>query len=305
MELISPEEAKRLCPILNIEGVYGAAFVPSDGYVDPTLLTQALATGARNYGTKIFEGIDVVGFRKKRFGRDERITHVIHSQGEVEIETVVNCAGLWARHCGLLMGVNVPTINVQHQYLVSEKIPDFPTNIPTLRDPDNLVYFKPEVDGLVMGGWEKNTIPVDVPLDFGPSLYTPNYDRFEQHIVGASKSVPILREVGVKTLINGPIPVSADGEPILGPSPNVVNAFVAAGFTAGVGASGGCGKALAEWVIEGSPPMDLWPLDLRRFGDCHASKKFLQERTVEVYGSYYSLHVPAKESKTARGVCKR
>lgn len=156
----------RLCPIIDLNGVVGAAWIPSDGFIDPTQLTFGLGTEstsvsndqssaqlAKSYGVKIIEGVEVVGFKKKRFGREERITHVIYTtgnpadtrnRGEIEVGTVVNCAGLWARHCGALMGVSVPVMPVQHQYMVSEKIPDMPANLPTLRDPDNLVYYKPE-----------------------------------------------------------------------------------------------------------------------------------------------------------------
>jgi len=304
MDLVSPKEAQKLCPVISLDNVEGAAWIPTDGYVDPTMLTMALANGARKHGAKLITGVEVTGFKKKKVGTEEFITHIIHSQGETEVNKVVNCAGLWANQLGKLMGAPVPTCNVQHQYMVSNQVEGVHPNLPTFRDPDHLVYLKPEHTGLVLGGWEANTIPVHVPTDFGTQLYDPNYDRFEQHIIGATKRVPRLADVAIKTLINGPIPVTADGEPILGRTPEISNAYVGAGFTAGVAASGGCSKALAQWIMNEEPPMDLWPLDIRRFGQ-HSSKSwFLMERSVEIYGDYYTLHPPFREHHSARDLRK-
>ena len=298
LDLVSPEQARDLCPILDVAGLHGAAWIPSDGSVEPSSLTQALARGARMHGARIVEGVEVSEVTVD--GR--RATAVTTACGaSIACDKVVNCGGLWARHVGGLMGEPLPTTTVQHQYLVTAPIPDLPPNLPTLRDPDAGVYYKPEVAGLVMGGWEPNTVRVDVPLDFGTELYTEDFDRFEQHAEAAGARTPVLRGAGIKQLVNGPIPVSADGEPVLGRLPHLDNGYVCAGFTAGVGAAGGAGKVMGDWIMEGDPGLDLWALDVRRFGPTHATNAFLDLRSIEVYGGYYKMHPPGKESESARG----
>eukprot|EP01045_Picozoa_sp_COSAG04_P004685 COSAG04_NODE_208_length_20334_cov_13.999852_9_plen_418_part_00 len=234
LDLLSASEARDRCPILSTEGLRGAAWIASDGSVDPSLLTQALARGARTAGAKLVEGVEVTGF-----SIDEKLRRVdaVHTTaGTVKAQRVVNCGGLWARHLSSLLGdggLRLPTTTVQHQYLVTAKL-DLPDNLPTLRDPDAAVYYKPDSSGLVIGGWEPDTVRCDVPLDFGTELFTEDFDRFEQHLLAGSERTPVLETAAVKQLINGPIPVSADGEPLLGRVPHLDNVYVCAGFTAGV-----------------------------------------------------------------------
>ncbi len=301
LHLLDAAEAVKLCPIIDPAGVEGAAFIPSDGHVEPSSLTQALARGARRGGVGIVEGCTVHGF--ERSGR--RITAVRTSLGQVRCEVVVNAAGMWARQLGALAGVAVPAAAVEHQYLVSEPVPGMPRDMPTLRDPDHLVYYKPEVGGLAVGGWEPDTRPFGdrrlyVPEDFGPELLASNFDRFAPLAELAAKRTPVLNEVGIKKLINGAIPVSADGEPLMGPAPELDNFYLACGFTAGIAAAGGAGQMLAEWITEGEPSLDLWTQDIRRFHALHASSAWLRQRTVEVYGHYYLLHYPGEELRSAR-----
>jgi 4-methylaminobutanoate oxidase (formaldehyde-forming) len=300
LHLLSAAEAKDRFPLMTTGGVVGAAFIPSDGYIDPSSLTQSLAKGARAGGVRFLEGVTVTGFSRQ--GR--RVMAVETDQGTIRCETVVNAAGMWAREVGALAGVAVPVGTVEHQYLVTEKVIDAPAGLPTLRDPDRLFYLKPEVGGIAVGGWEANTVPFGadgIPPGFGRELLASNYDRFEPIALLAAERIPVLGEVGVRNLINGPIPVSPDGEPIMGLAPELDNFFVAAGFTAGIAACGGAGKAMAEWIVAGEPSVDLWAFDVRRFGRHHVARDYLHERAVETYGRYYAIHWPGDEMKSARG----
>ena len=297
---VSPEEARRMFPLITLDGVVGAVFVPTDGYIDPTGLTMALARGARAGGAKLIEGVTVTGIDTK----DRRATRVRTDQGDVDCEILVNAAGMWADRIGAMAGVKVPAVAVEHQYMVSEKSDEIPKGLPTLRDPDKGFYLKPDVAALVIGGWEPNTVPFGrggVPFSFGRELLPSNFDRFEQIALPASERLPILEKLGVRTLINGPIPISPDGEPILGKAPELDNMFVACGFTSGIAASGGAGKAMAQWIVHGEPERDLWAFDIRRFGNHHMSGRYRYERAVESYHRYYLIHWPVEELATGRG----
>ena len=270
----------------------GAAFVPSDGYVDPYGLTQAYAKGARNGGVRIVEGVPVTGVVRK----GKRITAVQTAQGEVRCEIVVNAAGLWARQFGELAGLELPVTVVEHQYLVTEKTERIPAGLPSLRDPDNNFYLKPEPGAFAIGGWEEGTVAPfgdgRLPLDFGQQLFQQNMDRLERFVIPASSRLPMLNEIGIRTVINGPIPVSADGEPIIGQHPDLDNYFLACGFTAGIAGSGGAGRVLAQWIVDGDPGMDLWAFDVRRFSQHHASPAYLHDVGIETYAAYYKIAWP-------------
>jgi 4-methylaminobutanoate oxidase (formaldehyde-forming) len=301
MQILSPAEAQRLCPIINTDGVVAAAYLPGDGYVDPASLTQALAKGARMKGARILQGVRVTGF--ERNGR--RVERVLTDQGAIACKTVVNAAGMWGRDIGLMMGVRVPAIAVEHQYLITDPIPDLPKNMPTLRDPDLRVYYKPEVRGIVIGGWEEGTPPFGengIPAEFGQQLLESNFDRFQVLAEAAFKRTPIVEKVGVRQLVNGPIPYSADGEYVMGKAPELDNAFVCTGFTYGIAGGGGAGEMMAEWIVEGKPSLDLWPLDIRRFSFHHAAKSYIYPRAVDHYGKYYSLPYPKTEHESSRGI---
>ena len=300
LHLISPAEAVEHFPLMSAQGVVGAAWVPGDGYIDPSSLTQALARGARAGGVTIHEGERVTGFEFE--GR--RVTGVVLGERTIRCATLVIAAGMWSRELGALCGIAVPAAAVEHQYLVTEPIEGIGAATPTFRDPDHLVYMKPDAGGLAFGGWEPDTVAFGergVPADFRQQLLSANFDRFEQHALRAAERVPALGEVGVRDLINGPIPVSADGEPIIGPAPERDNVYLACGFTAGIAAAGGAGRALAQWIVAGDPEMDLWAFDVRRFGDHHAGPRYLHERAIEAYGHYYTLHWPGEERASGRG----
>ncbi|HMN87221.1 MAG TPA: FAD-dependent oxidoreductase, partial [Bauldia sp.] len=297
---LSPSEARDRFPFIDPAGVVGAAFIPSDGYVDPYGLTQAYAAGARAMGVRIEEGVLVTGIVRE--GR--RVTGVVTDHGSVGCEILVNAAGLWAKRVGELAGVALAAGVVEHQYFVTEKALTFDPSLTTLRDPDHNFYLKPDVGAFAIGGWEDGTKGCwrgRPPFDFARELFPPNMDRLELFALPAAERLPVLNDIGIRTIINGPIPVSADGEPIMGLAPECDNLFVACGFTAGIAASGGAGEAMANWIVSGDPGMDLWQFDVRRFGPPQAQARWLEERAIEAYGAYYKIHFPGEEMHAARG----
>ena len=304
MHIITPREAYDLCPILSLNGIVGAAFMPTDGQADPAGITQALAKGARSRGAKIYERTRVTGFELNK----RRVIAVKTDQGTITCDTVVNCTGMWGYQVGKMLGVSTPVVPFQHQFLVTDAIEGIPPDLPTIRDKDNLIYYKDEVGGLVMGGYERNGIPwavQGVPNDFISQLLEPDFDHFQSLAGPAMKRTPCLETAGIARLVNGPEGFTPDGDAIMGPAPELDNCFVAVGFNAfGIAAAGGAGRMMAEWIIEGEPSLDIWPLDIRRFGPHHDSRKYNVERTREIYGKHYTIHWPNEEHDSARGVRK-
>ena len=300
MELVGPDEVRRLYPLADIKNLRGATWIASDGHVDPYSLTQAYAKGARAGGVRIVEGMAVTGFTIK----DRRIVGVQTPEGEIGCEIVVNAAGLWARQCGEMAGIDLPVTVVEHQYFVTEKSPLVPDGLPTLRDPDANFYAKPEPGALAIGGWEKETRAVygngKLPMSFGQQLFGDDLERISEVIEGASNRVPVLGELGVRSVVNGPIPISADGEPVMGLAGDLDNFFLACGFTSGIAASGGAGHAMANWILEGDPGMDLWAFDLRRFGKPHTGLAYLRDAAIEAYSKYYAVAWPEEERSACR-----
>jgi 4-methylaminobutanoate oxidase (formaldehyde-forming) len=299
---MSPKEAQAMFPHIDPKGVVGAAYIPTDGYVDPYALTQAYAHAARKGGVKFEEGVTVTDIPVK----ERRATGVVTDHGTISADIVVNCAGYWARRIGQMAGVALAAGVVEHQYFVTEKGLDLPANLTTLRDPDNNFYLKPDVGGAyAIGGWEDGTKPCwhqSAPFDFARQLFPENLERLERFATLAADRLPVLNDIGIRTIINGPIPVSADGEPIMGLAPELENFFVACGFTAGIAASGGAGEAMANWILHGDPGLDLWPFDVRRFGPPHAQASYLEERAIEAYGAYYKVHWPGDQTQAGRGL---
>ncbi|MDI7860618.1 FAD-dependent oxidoreductase [Rhizobiaceae bacterium n13] len=299
MHLLTPREAFDLWPLMTIDDLVGAAFLPTDGQANPSDITQALARGARMAGTTIFEDTEVLDLEIDK----GRIRAVITGHGRTECERVVVCAGQWTRSFAARCGVNVPLVSVEHQYMVTEPF-GVPSNLPTLRDPDRLTYYKEEVGGLVMGGYEPNPIPWaadGIPEDFHYTLLDSNFGHFEQIMEQALGRVPALETAGIKQLINGPESFTPDGNFILGEAPELKNFFVGAGFNAfGIASGGGAGMALAEWVHKGEPPFDLWPVDIRRFGRPHFDTDWVRTRTLEAYGKHYTLAFPHEEHQSGR-----
>ncbi|MGL4236159.1 GcvT family protein [Tabrizicola sp.] len=300
MDLIGPDEVKRMWPLMETSDLIGASWLPTDGQASPSDITQSLAKGARMHGARIIEGVKVTGFRMD--GR--RITHVVTDQGEVACDTVVNCGGMWARQVGAMAGVAVPLHPVKHQYIVTEKIPGLSPDAATLRDPDRRTYFKEEVGGLVMGGYEPDPqgwVTGDIPENWEFRLFDDDYDHFDQHLEQAIARVPALAEVGVKQMINGAESFTPDGNFILGPAPECANMYVGAGFNAfGIASGGGAGWVLAEWVMRGEAPLDLWAVDIRRFSSLHRDRDWVAERTLEAYGKHYTVAFPHEEYTSGR-----
>ena len=297
--LISPSEAKELFPILNTDGVYGATWVPSDGYVDPNQLTHSFATGARALGVKIIQNCRVESIERQ--GR--RVTAVVTEEGRIECDIVVNATGMWGAETAKFAGVYVAVNAVEHQYIVTEKMNDLPRDLPTFRDPDARFYLKPEAGALVVGGWELGTKACwrKIPRDLGPELFPPNHERFEPIAEGSANRIPIMGDLGIHSWINGPIPFSPDAEPLMGVTEDLDNMFHCCGFSAGIAAAGGAGHAMANWIIDGDPGMDLWPFDIRRFGKPHNVPLQLEELSIDSYGHYYQVSYPNNELAPPRG----
>ncbi len=269
MQLLGPKEAQALWPLMNVDDVVGAAFLPTDGQANPSDITQALAKGARLAGARFIESIAVSDVVVE----DESVKGVITDKGTIACEKLVLCCGLWTQRLAARAGVTVPLAPVHHQYILTERIDGVTAGLPTLRDPDRLTYYKEEVGGLVMGGYEPNPIPwsgASVPEDFAFRLLSDDWDHFEPIMNLALGRVPALGSAGVKQMINGLESFTPDGNWMIGEAPEVRNFFVGAGFNAfGIASAGGAGMALAEWVADGEPPYDLWPVDIRRFGAGH------------------------------------
>ncbi|MEP7239608.1 MAG: FAD-dependent oxidoreductase [Devosia sp.] len=300
MELISPAEVKTMWPLLATGDLIGASWLPTDGQASPSDIAQSLARGARMHGASLIEGVRVTGFEME--GR--RIVRVLTTDGPIACDTVINCGGQWAREIGAMAGINVPLQPVKHQYIVTEKVPGLSADAPTIRDPDRRTYFKEEVGGLVMGGYEPDPIAWttgDIPRPFEFQLFDDDWEHFEQHLTEAIARVPALETVGVRQMINGPESFTPDGNFILGAAPECANMYVGAGFNAfGIAAAGGAGWALAEWAMRGEAPLDLWVVDIRRFSSLHRDRDWVKERTLEAYGKHYTVAFPHEEYESGR-----
>ncbi len=303
-EFISPAEAGRIAPILRTDDLAGAVWIPGDGKANPTDLTQSLAKGARINGVTIAEGVRVVGVEREgrrvagiRWQRDDE-------RGTIACETIVNCAGQWARELGRLAGVNVPLHSAEHFYLVTKPIEGVTPALPVIRDPDGYLYYKEEVGGLVMGGFEPQAKPWNVdpiPAGFEFQLLPEDWDHFEILMVNAIHRTPCLATAEVKLLLNGPESFTVDGNFVLGEAPELDGYFVCAGFnSAGIANSGGAGKLVAQWIADGEAPLDLWDVDIRRFAPLHANRRHLADRTVESLGLHYAMRWPREELVTVR-----
>jgi len=300
MHLLSPKEAQALWPLMQVDDVVGAAFLPTDGQASPSDIAMSLAKGARQNGVTIAEEVKVTGIEVEA----GRVRAVVTDKGRIACDKLVICAGQWSREIGRMAGVNIPLVSVQHQYLITEKIDGVTPSLPTLRDPDRLTYWKEEVGGLVMGGYEANPKPwaIDgLPAHFEFQLLDDDLEHFEPLLELAAGRVPAMELAGIKQFINGPESFTPDGNFILGEAPEVRGIFVGAGFNAfGIAAGGGAGMALAEWVAKDAPPFDLWPVDIRRFGKNSLDTNWVRTRTLEAYAKHYTMAWPYEEYRSGR-----
>ncbi|HEV8096201.1 MAG TPA: FAD-dependent oxidoreductase, partial [Burkholderiales bacterium] len=304
VHLIGPREAAEKWPVMRTDDLQGALWFTHDGKVNPADLTQSLARGARNLGVKIVQGIQATGVKLA----NGAVQGVATTAGDVRCEVLVNCAGQWARSFGALAGVRVPLHSAEHFYIVTERIQGVHPMLPVMRDPDGFIYFKEEVGGLLMGGFEPQAKPwgmAGIPEKFEFQLLPEDWEQFEILMKNAVHRVPALETSGVKTMVNGPESFTPDGNFILGEAPEVRNYFVAAGFnSAGIANGGGAGKLLAEWIVAGEAPMDLFEVDIRRFGPYAAAADWLRVRTVETLGLHYAMRWPRQELESGRPLLK-
>jgi glycine cleavage system aminomethyltransferase T/glycine/D-amino acid oxidase-like deaminating enzyme len=319
LEEVSLAEVAELFPLADLDGVVGACFLPSDGQLDPSRLTHALAAGARACGVRIATRTRVLAVDTEPWpgpaGRRgaRRVTRVRTDRGDVECEVVVDCGGMYAAEIARLVGVRVPIVPMSHQYVVTEAMPAVAESargrpLPSLRDPDLLVYFRQEVDGLVMGGYERDPGPFtaspssydDVPADFNGRLLPEDWSRLEEIATNAQRRVPALAGTGIRRFVNGPEGFTPDNEFCLGET-EVAGFFVAAGFCAhGIAGAGGVGEVMAHWIVDGDPGLDVWHMDIRRFGPAYRSPSYTLGRTVETYATYYDIAYPNRQRRSGR-----
>jgi 4-methylaminobutanoate oxidase (formaldehyde-forming) len=300
-ELLTPEQALEHYPVMRVDDLIGAIWLPADGKANPTDLTFALAKGARQRGAGIVEKTRVTGI----LTRGRRACGVRTPDGDVEAEIVVNCAGQWAKQVGALAGVNVPLHSAEHFYVVTETMAGVHRDLPILRDPDGYTYFKEEVGGLVIGGFEPEAkpwvSPDAVPYPFEFQLLDEDWEHFEILMTNALLRIPALESTGIKKFYNGPESFTPDNQFLLGEAPELDNYFVGAGFNSvGIATAGGAGRALAEWIVGGAPPGDLTGVDIRRFAAFNGNNRWLHDRVAEVLGVHYEIPWPNRELTTAR-----
>lgn len=304
-EVLAPAALKERYPHLETAGLEGGLWDPADGDIDPSQATQALAAGARALGATILRQCPVTAMR--RSGGGWRLTT---PQGEIEAEIVVNAAGYRAGEVAALVGQRLPVVSLQHQYLVTEGLPELAGSgpkLPLLRDPDDSYYLRQERDGLLLGPYEKERAVAvwdeGIPADFVAALFPDDLERLERYIELAVGRVPLLGQGGVKRVVNGPIPYTPDGNPLIGPAfqpgLDLKGLFLCCAFSFGVVQGGGAGKAIADWIVEGEPEWDLWALDPRRFtGHCDAG--YTRAKALEVYENEYAVGFPNQEWPAGR-----
>ncbi len=309
LDLLEPGDLKGRYPFLETHDLSGALWDPSDGDIDPAQLTQALAKGARDLGARIERFCPVTAARREK-GEWVLTT----PKGEVRAEKVVNAAGYYAARVGAMFGRKVPMVAMSHQYMLFDTIPELEAwsreaghKLPLLRDVDTSYYLRQEKAGFNLGPYERDArahwvTPDDpMPEDFSFQLYPDDLDRLEPYIADAMERVPLLAGAGLQKVINGPIPYTPDGNPLIGPMPGVPDAYEACVFTFGICQAGGAGKVLAEWVTEGATEWDMWSCDPRRFGGWESSDYCLAKAR-EVYGHEYAIHFPTHAWPAGRPV---
>ena len=298
---ISPREIGELFPLARTDDLLAGFYVAADGRANPVDVTMALAKGARLAGATIMESVPVTGFTSA----GGTVTGVRTALGDVEAEVVVNCAGMWARQLGAKTGVSIPLQAAEHYYLLTEQIPGISRDWPVLEDPSHYGYFREEGGGLMLGMFEPVCAPwhVDqIPEDFSFGELPPDWDRMGPYLEKTMSRVPISMEVGLRKFFCGPESFTADLQPVVGEAPELRNYFVAAGLNSiGILTGGGLGRALAQWIVDGRPDIDVTGFNIDRLHSYQANPEYRATRTVESLGSVYQCHYPTKSMQTARG----
>ena len=305
IEFLTPAQIHEIWPLCSTEGLVGALYHTQDGYVQPADLTQALAKGARAQGAQIYRNTRVTGIARRRSG-EWRITT---NRGEISCEHIVSATGNYARQTGAMVGLEVPVMPVEHQYIVTEAHPALLARaqqglpeLAVLREADGSWYLREENQGFILGPYEKDApcCYVDGPdADAEYELFQEDIERLEPHIEAAMQRVPAFAECGIKQVYNGAIAYTPDGNPIIGPAWDAPNFWLNEGHSFGITAAGGAGWQLAEWIVEGEPSIDMLGVEPRRFGD-YVSKDYLRQKAEEAYAHVFVIHYPDEERPAAR-----
>ena len=303
VDTISPAESLRIFPLMSGENLYGAMYLPGDGWLDPSGATMELAARARRLGVELDTGVRVTGITRTARGA---VAAVETDHGAIRTETVVDAGGMWAGQIAAMVGASLPITPLVHQHLATKPIPgsELPRTTPCLRDPENLVYMREEVGGFLIGGFERNPVAWSVggvPWDFTQQLLPSDWELFSEILEGAIRRVPVLAKAELAHLVNGPEGITPDSRPLLGPLPGVPGFWVAAGLShTGFGAGGAIGHIVADWLVDGEPPHDVTELNVRRFGPVYEDRGYAAERARESYRYYYMLRYPHDENEWAR-----
>jgi dimethylglycine dehydrogenase len=300
-EVVGPDDIRRLHPLVETRGVLGAVWNPEDGHVDPTSVTQALVKGARDRGVRVHRHTRVTALERTPGGE----WRIGTDRGDFLVEVVVNAAGTWAREVGHLVDLDLPIVAMEHQYLVTETIPEIAAldrEVPLLREVDVSYYLRQEAQGLLLGPYERGAKPFGVggiPPGFGADLLPPDPERLRSIVEGAMARVPALGRAGIARIVNGPITYTPDGNPLLGPAFGLPDFWLACGFSFGITQAGGAGQYLAEWIVEGQPTIDLWELDPRRYG-AYATEHYAVARCIDIYEDEYAIVYPQDDRRPGR-----
>ncbi|MFN8411323.1 MAG: FAD-dependent oxidoreductase [Anaerolineales bacterium] len=302
-EIISPDEALKVMPQISKKDLYGGIYLPRDGQLDPYTVTTSMARFAKELGVEIYTNTRVTGIKLSAKGE---VQSVVTDKGEIRCEIVVNAAGMWAPRIAAMAGLHIPTTPVDHQHIALRAVPghEFSPDTPCLRDPDNLVYMRQEQGGLVIGGYEPKPLPrwIDgTPWEHGSKSFPGDFDQFEMLLEGAIRRLPFLDQAGIITLVRHPGAYTPDCQPLLGPMAGARGMWIMAGMSLnGYGGAGGMGKLMAEWIIDGEAPMDVYGYRATRFGNYYNDPVYAAERTVESVKYYYRMKFPHDEHESAR-----
>ena len=302
VQTLTPSEIASMWPGVTVSDVVGGVYLPKDGRTNPIDTTQALAKGAKSRGARIFENCAA----QEILVENGKAVGVRTEFGTIRADMVVNCAGMWAHELGAKAGTTVPLHAAEHFYIVTEPMEGLHSNLPVLRDPDGCAYFKEDAGKLLVGWFEPVAKPwgmKGIPETFSFESLPDDLEHIEPLLAAAMHRTPALEKTGINLFFNGPESFTPDDRYLLGETPEVRNLFVAAGFNSiGIQSAGGAGKVLADWMLDGHPPMDLWDVDIRRVMPFQRNRSYLRDRTVESLGLLYAMHWPFRQPETARGV---